>query len=119
MDLSFSEPPGGKAAAASSRAKRVVLLACVLLASALYVSEERSHAAAGAKLSGAHPEMHDVVARFAAQPGDPAAVAVRNFFYDKKEGVYCGELNSRTSHGTELKLKDGVRIFVCSPGVRD
>lgn len=119
MDLSISEAPGGKAAAASTRAKRAVLLACVVLALALYVSEERSHEAARARLHEAQPEMRKVVARFAAQPADPAAVAVRNFFYDRKEGVYCGELDSRTSRGTEVKLKDGVRIFVCGPGVSD
>ena len=116
MDLSISGAPGGKAAAASIRAKRTVLFACVLLALVMYVSEERSHTAARARLYGAQPEMRKAVARFAGEPADPAAVAVRNFFYDKKDGVYCGELNSRTSSGAEVKFKDGVRIFVCGPG---
>jgi hypothetical protein len=117
MDSSISGAPRGKAAAAGTRAKRAVLAACVALASVLYVSEERSHAAARARLYGAQPEIQKVVARLAAQPGDPAAVAVRNFFYDKKDGVYCGELDSRTSRGAEVRFKDGVRIFVCGPGV--
>lgn len=119
MEVSISEAPGGKAAAASTFAKRAVLLACVLLALALYVSEERSHAAARARLYGAQPEMRRAVTRYAAQPTDPAEVAVRNFFYDNKDGVYCGELDSRTSRGAEVKLKDGVRIFVCGSGLTD
>lgn len=119
MDSSISVAPGGKAAAASFRAKRAVLVACVVLASARYVSEERSHAAARARLSGAQPEIQRAVSRFAVQPQDPAALALRRFFYDKKDGVYCGELDSRTSRGAELKLKDGVRIFVCGSGAGD
>ncbi len=119
MDSSISEAPGGKAAAASTLAKRAVMLACVVLALGLYVSEERSHAAARARLYGARPEMRKALARYAAQPADPAAFMVHNFFYDKKDGVYCGELDSRTSRGAQVKLKDGVRIFVCGPGVSD
>lgn len=119
MDLSISTAGSGKAAAASSRAKRGFLVVCVLLATSLYVSQERTRAAAEARLGQAHPEMHAVAARFA-QPGDdPAALAVRGLFYDSKDGVYCGEVNGRTSRGAEVRFKDGVRIFVCGPGLHD
>jgi hypothetical protein len=117
MDLSISTGPGGKAAAAGSRAKRGFLLACVLLAAVMYVSQERSRAAADARLSVARPEMHELVSRFLAQPDDPAVVTVHKLFYDRREDVYCGEVNSRNSRGAEVKFKDGVRIFVCGPDV--
>jgi hypothetical protein len=118
MDLSISTTQGGKAAAASTRAKRGFLVLCVLLAAAMYVSQERSRAQADARLGGASPEMHALAARFS-QPGDAAALTVRKLFYDRQDGVYCGEVNGRTSGGAEVRFRDGVRIFVCSPGLRD
>jgi hypothetical protein len=63
--------------------------------------------------------MRKVAGQFAAEPSDPAAVAVRNFFYDRKDRVYCGELDGRTSAGAEVRFKDGVRIFVCGSSIHD
>jgi hypothetical protein len=119
MDASISVAPGGKAAAASIRAKRVVLLACALLGVVLYASQERRHAAAASRLGAAHPDMQQLVSRYALQGGAPAAVTVHGLFYDKKGAVYCGEVNGQTRRGAEVKFKEGVRIFVCRRGPPD
>lgn len=119
MDLSISVGPGGKAAAASTRAKRACLLACVVLAAGMYVSQERSRAAAEARLREAHPEVPALASRLAQQRGNPAAPAVHNVFYDGKDRVYCGEVGGKAAPGAEVRFRDGVRIFVCGPGVHD
>jgi hypothetical protein len=119
MDVFMSQSPDKKAALASSRAKRGFLIACVLLAASIYVSEEKKRAAADAAGLGMRREMQELMARFAVRFDNPASVNVRNLYYDKEDRVYCGEVNGRGSHGREMKLKDGVRIFVCGPGVRN
>lgn len=119
MDLSISNTQGGEAAAASNRTKRTVLALCMLLAAGMYVSQERSRATLPEVRPGqARPDMHEVAARYA-RPGDAAALAVRKVFYDGQEGVYCGEVSGRTSTGAEARFRDGVRIFVCGPGLHD
>lgn len=118
MDLSISHGPGGKAAAASTTAKRACLLACVVLAAGMYVSQERSRAAAEARLPQAYPDAPALAARLAQQRGNKGP-AVRNVFYDSKDGVYCGEVDGTPRRPAEVRFRDGVRIFVCGPGVHD
>lgn len=115
MDWSIAPATSGKAAAASVRAKRACLVACVLVATSFYVSEEKNHAGA---TPGPQREVKDLMAHFAVKFDDAASVNLRKVFYDKQDGVYCGEVNGHSDRGGDVKLKDGVRIFVCGPGVR-
>jgi basic membrane lipoprotein Med (substrate-binding protein (PBP1-ABC) superfamily) len=119
MDVFMSQSPDKKAALASSRAKRAVLVACVVIGTGVYVSQEKRRAAADAGGVGLHREMQELMARFAVKFDTSVAVNVRNLYYDKQDRVYCGEVNGRTDRGSEIKFKDGVRIFVCGPGVHD
>jgi hypothetical protein len=119
MDVFMSQSPDRKAALASSRAKRGFVIACVLLGVSIYVSEEKKRAAADAAGLGMRREMQELMARFAVKFDNSASLNVRNLYYDKQDGVHCGEVNGRTSRGAQMKLKDGVRIFVCGPGVHD
>jgi hypothetical protein len=119
MDVFMSQSADKKAALASSRAKRGVLIACVLIGTSVYVSEEKKRAAADADGLGVHREMQELMARFAVKFDNSASVSVRNLYYDKQDQVYCGEVNGRTGRGGQVKFKDGVRIFVCGPGVHD
>lgn len=118
MDALIEQPAGSKAAAASSRAKRAILIFCGLLAASSYLAEEKHRAADDAHGQGIYRETHDLVARFAVRFDDAASIKVGKLFYEKQDRVYCGEVNGRDGHGDDLKLKDGVRIFVCGPGVR-
>ncbi|MFL6671700.1 MAG: hypothetical protein ACJ8LG_00240 [Massilia sp.] len=119
MDALIEQPAGSKAAAASSRAKRAILIVCALLAAASYVSEEKHRAQANADGQGMYREVHDLMAHFAIRFDDAASVSVGKLFYEKQSRVYCGEVNRRNGRGAEVKLKDGVRIFVCGPSMRE
>lgn len=119
MDAPVSCPPGGKAALASSRAKAAVLVACVLLGAHFYAAQERKNAAQASAAQALPREMQQTLAQYSASNEDAAAVQVRKVFYYEQEGVYCGEVNGRNSHGGDLRFKDGVRIFVCGPGLRE
>jgi hypothetical protein len=120
MDAPLSCPPGGKAALASSRAKAGVLVACVLLGAYFYAAQERKNAASASAAQALPRDMQETLAQFsAARTEDAAAVQVRKMFYYEQEGVYCGEVNGRNSRGGDLRFKDGVRIFVCGPGLRE
>jgi hypothetical protein len=114
MDWSMDQAPSGKAAAASNRAKRGFLVACLLLAAGLYIQQEPSHRDAGASQ---RDELQDLQAHFAVRFDESASVNVRRVFYNKEDGVSCGEVNGRDNRGGTVKLKDGVRIFVCGPSV--
>jgi hypothetical protein len=102
--------PGGKAARASSRAKAVVLTACVLLGAYFYAAQEKKNAAT------AHA-VQETLEQLAAGPADAAALQGR-VFHDRQGNVYCGELGGHNARGGELRLKDGMRLFVCGPGPR-
>jgi hypothetical protein len=115
VEVPMSYAPGRKAALASSRAKACVLVICILLGARFYAVEEKKNAAGAAQ---ALPrQVQDLGLHFAAGSDDPASIRIRQVFYDKQEGVYCGEVNSRNVRGGDARFKDGVRIFVCGPGV--
>jgi hypothetical protein len=118
VDMPTSYPPAGKAARASSRAKAGFLAACVVLGAYLSFTQESRNAVAAAapQLPG---EMQGLMVHLAAKGADSAAMQIRNRFYNQQAGVYCGEVNGLDSRGGELKFKDGVRVFVCSPGGRE
>jgi hypothetical protein len=106
----IADAPGGKAAQASSRAKAAVLIACVLLGAYFYAAQEKKNAAT------AHA-VQETLEQLAAGPADAAAVQGR-VFHDRQGNVYCGELGGHNARGAELRLKDGMRLFVCGPGPR-
>jgi hypothetical protein len=116
MEVFMSQSADRKAAQAGRRAKRGFLVVCVLLAASIYVSQEKRGAAdAGGRAM--HREMQDLMAHFAVRFDESAAAGVRALYYDKQDRIYCGEVNGRNSRGGEAKFRDGVRIFVCGPGV--
>jgi hypothetical protein len=119
VDVPMSHAPAGKAAQASSRAKACFLAACVVLGAYLYFSQESQNAVAAATAPAMPGEMQGLMVHLAAKGGDPAAMQIRNRFYNQQDGVYCGEVNGLDSRGGELKFKDGVRVFVCGPGGRE
>jgi hypothetical protein len=118
VNVPITYAPGHKAALATSRAKAAVVIACVLLGAYFYAAEEKKNASASA--AQALPrEVQDLGMYFAPSNDDPTSMRIRQVFYDKRDGVYCGEVNGRGARGGELRLKDGVRIFVCGPRVAD
>jgi hypothetical protein len=117
MDAPVSYVPGGKAALASSRTKAGVVIACVLLGVYLYAAQERKHAAAAGAVQALPREMQATLAQLAARNGEATAVQVRKPFYDKQAGVYCGEIDGASGSRGEPRPGDGVRIFVCGPGL--
>jgi hypothetical protein len=108
-NASIADAPGGKAAQASSRAKAAVLIACVLLGAYFYAAQEKKNAAT------AHA-VQETLEQLAAGPADAAAQG--RVFHDKQGNVYCGELGGHNARAAELRLKDGMRLFVCGPGRR-
>jgi hypothetical protein len=112
-----ADAPGGKAALASRRAKALVLIACVLSGAWFYAAQETKYAAAASASQALPPGMRQTLAQLATGTGDAAPVQVRGVFYDKHEGQYCGELNGRNAPAGELQSKDGMRVFVCGPGL--
>jgi hypothetical protein len=117
IEVPVSYAPGQKAAVASSRAKACVLIACVLLGVHFYTVQEKKHAAAGAGLALPR-EVQDLGMHLANRGDDPTAMRIREVFFDKHAGVYCGEVNGRNVRGGDARFKDGVRIFVCGPDMR-
>jgi hypothetical protein len=117
MDVPIMEAPGQKAQVASNRAKRVFFVICVLLAANLYLSEEKSASQAAGQVMSR--QIHAMLPALAVKLGDTGSVKVRNLFYDRRDRVYCGEVNGHGAGGDERAFNDGVRIFVCSPAGRE
>jgi hypothetical protein len=113
-----ADAPGGKAAQASSRAKALVLTACVLFGAYFYAAQEAKYAASAGAPQALPREMRQTLAQLAAGNDEAASVQVRGVFYDKHEGQYCGELNGANAAVAEPRSRDGMRIFVCGPGLR-
>jgi hypothetical protein len=108
--------PGGKAALASSRGKAVFVVACILLGGYLYNVQERKHAAAASAAQALPREMRQTLSHLSPRD-DPAALHIRKVFYDKEDGVVCGEVDGRKRHAGQPGAQGEVRVFVCGPAL--
>jgi hypothetical protein len=115
----MSHAPGRKAALASSRAKTGVLIACALLGAHFYVTQERKNAAPAAPPQELPREVQDLLSHLNVTSDERTTAQIGKIFYDSRNHVYCGEVNGHNTRGGDARLKDGMRVFVCGPGLHN